>query len=80
MSGFACPECAGAHVRLATVAERFFYLRCEACLHVWSHPERRLRIDRRDLFNPRGTHPDLTPARNGQPGMALRWADATSSE
>ena len=28
-----------------------------------------------DLFNPRGTHPDLTPALNGQPGMVLRWAD-----
>ena len=52
VSGFACPECAGAHVRLATVAERFFYLRCEACLHVWLHAERRRMVDRRRVVQP----------------------------
>jgi transcription elongation factor Elf1 len=41
VSGFSCPKCQSATVRLATVAERFFYLRCEVCEHVWSHPERR---------------------------------------
>ncbi len=41
VSGFSCPDCGGTHVRLATVADRFFYLRCDACEQVWSHPERR---------------------------------------
>jgi hypothetical protein len=41
VSGFPCPACGGQNVRLATVADRFFYLRCEVCEHVWSHPERR---------------------------------------
>jgi hypothetical protein len=41
VSGFSCPNCQSAAARLATVAERFFYLRCEVCEHVWSHPERR---------------------------------------
>ena len=47
VSDFACPNCAGMAVRLATVAEQFFYLRCDACGHVWSHPERR-KMQRRD--------------------------------
>jgi hypothetical protein len=34
---------------LATVAKFFFYLRCDACTHVWSHPERRQIMDRRRL-------------------------------
>ena len=47
VSDFACPDCAGMAVRLATVAEWFFYLRCDACGHLWSHPERR-QMQRRD--------------------------------
>jgi hypothetical protein len=41
VSGFACPSCASDKARLATVLEWFFYLRCDACDHIWSHPERR---------------------------------------
>jgi hypothetical protein len=41
VSGFACPSCAGEKARLATVLEWFLYLRCDACDHIWSHPERR---------------------------------------
>jgi hypothetical protein len=41
VSGFACPSCAVNMARLATVVEWFFYLRCDACEHIWSHPERR---------------------------------------
>jgi hypothetical protein len=47
VSGFSCPVCACETVRLATVADFFFYLRCDACTHVWSHPERRQMMDRR---------------------------------
>lgn len=43
MTGFACPACQAVEVRLATEAERFLYLRCDHCAHVWSHPERRQR-------------------------------------
>jgi hypothetical protein len=39
-------------VRLATVADFFFYLRCDACTHVWSHPERRQMMDRRRAQSP----------------------------
>jgi hypothetical protein len=49
VSGFPCPVCASTRVRLATVAQFFFYLRCEDCTHVWSHPERRQMMDRRRL-------------------------------
>ena len=41
VSGFACPSCASDKARLATVLEWFFYLRCDTCDHIWSHPERR---------------------------------------
>jgi transcription elongation factor Elf1 len=41
VSGFACPSCAAEKARLATVLEWFLYLRCDACDHIWSHPERR---------------------------------------
>jgi hypothetical protein len=47
VSGFLCPSCSGGHVRLATVADFFFYLRCDDCTFVWSHPERRQMMDRR---------------------------------
>jgi hypothetical protein len=43
MSGFECPGCQSPDVRLATEAERFLYLRCDRCAHVWSFPERRQR-------------------------------------
>jgi hypothetical protein len=43
MSGFVCPSCHATEIRLATEAERFLYLRCDACAHVWSRPERRQR-------------------------------------
>jgi hypothetical protein len=33
--------CASTRVRLGTVAVYYFYLRCDACAHVWSQPERR---------------------------------------
>jgi hypothetical protein len=49
VSGFPCPVCASTRVRLATVAQFFFYLRCDDCTHVWSHPERRQMMDRRRL-------------------------------
>ena len=49
VSGFACPSCTGEHVRIATVTEWFFYLRCEACNHIWSHPERR-KLQRRQAL------------------------------
>ena len=49
VSGFRCPVCASTKVRLATVAQFFFYLRCDDCTHVWSHPERRQMMDRRRL-------------------------------
>lgn len=41
VSGFPCPMCASTRVRLGTVAVYYFYLRCDACAHVWSQPERR---------------------------------------
>jgi hypothetical protein len=47
VSGFPCPSCSSARVRLATVADFFFYLRCDSCTFVWSHPERRQIMDRR---------------------------------
>lgn len=47
VSGFSCPACRNEEVRLATVAELFFYLKCEACGHLWSHPERRQMASRR---------------------------------
>jgi predicted RNA-binding Zn-ribbon protein involved in translation (DUF1610 family) len=65
VSDFACPTCGGMAVRLATVAEQFFYLRCDACAHVWSHPERR-HIDLRGAL-PTTSEPlkaELRPARD----------------
>lgn len=47
VSGFPCPSCSSVRVRLATVADFFFYLRCDSCTFVWSHPERRQIMDRR---------------------------------
>ena len=47
VSGFPCPSCSSVRVRLATVADFFFYLRCDDCTFVWSHPERRQMMDRR---------------------------------
>jgi uncharacterized Zn finger protein len=41
VEGFPCPICASTRVRLGTVAVYYFYLRCDACGHVWSQPERR---------------------------------------
>jgi hypothetical protein len=63
VSGFACPECAGTRVRLATVAEAFFYLRCDACAHLWSHPERRQMQRRLSLPNtPEPLKAELRPS------------------
>ena len=60
MSGFACPSCAGNQARLATVLEWFFYLRCDACDHIWSHPERRQKEQRRALpSNPKPLKAEL---------------------
>ena len=47
VSGFPCPICASVKVRLATVADLFFYLRCHECGYLWSHPERRQMLDKR---------------------------------
>jgi hypothetical protein len=49
VSGFPCPSCSCAQVRLATVADFFFYLRCDQCSFVWSHPERRQMMERRRI-------------------------------
>jgi hypothetical protein len=65
VSDFACPNCAGMAIRLATVAEQFFYLRCDACGHLWSHPERR-QMQRRDWL-PTTSEPlkaELRPSRD----------------
>ena len=59
LSGFPCPLCASVKVRLATVADLFFYLRCHGCGYLWSHPERRQMLDRRRValraFNDRAS-------------------------
>ena len=31
VSGFACPNCASERIRLASVTDYVFYLRCDAC-------------------------------------------------
>ena len=36
-----CPECTSTHVRAATTAGDFVYLRCPDCAHVWSITDRR---------------------------------------
>jgi hypothetical protein len=36
-----CPRCQQQDVMLGTWTERFVYLRCQACSHIWSIPERR---------------------------------------
>jgi hypothetical protein len=36
-----CPKCNAPHVKAATLAGAFVYLRCVACAEVWSMPERR---------------------------------------
>jgi len=45
-----CPQCRSATVHLATIGDQFFYLRCEVCDHIWSHPERR-QLDHRTSKN-----------------------------
>ena len=36
-----CPKCHTPHVKAASLAGAFVYLRCTACSEVWSMPERR---------------------------------------
>jgi hypothetical protein len=61
-----CPRCQASSVTAATLADRFVYLRCAACAHVWARPERR-RLPR-PLPSRNQAHEDAP----GQPGRQQR--------